>query len=79
MDLVEQRVKAIIASVTKLPPEKLGLDTDLKADHNIDSLLGLQIVAKIENEYGIHVPEEEIDCYTSVRSIVETVKRLQKA
>ncbi len=74
---VEQRVKEIISMVTKVPVAALTLDTDLKRDHAIDSLLGLQIVARLENEYGVTVPEEEIDCYTSVRSIVTMIQKLK--
>lgn len=77
MDSVEERVKTIISTVIKVPPEKLTPSTDLKRDHGIDSLLGLQIVARLENEFKIHVPEEEIDCYTSIQSILDVIERLK--
>jgi acyl carrier protein len=77
MDPVEERVKTIISVVLKVPVAALTLETDLKKDHGIDSLLGLQIVARLENEFKIHVPEEEIDCYTSIRSILDVIGRLK--
>jgi acyl carrier protein len=77
MDPVEERVKTIISAVIKVPVEALKPETDLKKDHGIDSLLGLQIVARLENEFKIHIPEEEIDCYTSIRSILDVIGRLK--
>lgn len=54
-------------------------ETDLRVELNVDSLQGLQIVAAIEKHFGVTVPDEEIDLYTNVRTIVETVDRLRRA
>lgn len=79
MDDVELQVRRIVSRVAKVPESKLGLDTDLRIDLNVDSLQGLQIVASIEKQFGLTVPDAELDLYTSVRSIVDTLKRLQAA
>lgn len=72
---VELEVLNIVSRITKTPKEYLKPDTDLKVDLNVDSLQGLQIVAAVERKFDFTVPPEEIDMYTSVRSIVETVER----
>jgi acyl carrier protein len=77
MTPVESEVLRIVARVTKVPESRFTPDTDLKADLNVDSLQGLQIVAAIENRFEILVPEDEIDIYTSVRTIADTVERLR--
>jgi acyl carrier protein len=74
---LEQEVVEIVSRITKVPTMKLLPDTDLKASLNVDSLQGLQIVAALEKHFDITLPDEELDSYTSVRSIVETVKRLR--
>jgi acyl carrier protein len=76
VNTIEEEVKAIVARITKTQIEMLTLDTDLRADLNVDSLQGLQIVAAIEKRLGVVVPDEEIDMYSSVRSIVETIERV---
>lgn len=79
MDDVEGQVRGIVSRVAKVPESRLGLDTDLRIDLNVDSLQGLQIVAAVEKQFGLRVPDEELDLYTSIRSIVDTLKRLQAA
>ena len=76
-ELMEQEVVEIVSRITKVPAIKLLPDTDLKANLNVDSLQGLQIVAALEKHFDITVPDDELDSYTSIRSIVETVKRLR--
>lgn len=77
MDITERQVIAIVSRITKVPEAKLSPDTDLKAELNVDSLQGLQIVAALENQFGVTIPDDELDMYTSVSAIVETVKRLK--
>ena len=76
MDPVEQEVRRIVAHIAKVPAERLTPDTDLRVELNVDSLQGLQIVAALEKRFGVTVPDEELDNYTTVRAITETVKRL---
>ncbi len=77
MDKVEEEVRRIVARVVKVPEQQLGRDTDLRVDLNVDSLQGLQIVAAIEKEFGLTVPNEELDLYSSVGMIADTLKRLE--
>jgi acyl carrier protein len=77
LDITERQVIAIVSRITKVPDAKLSLSTDLKAELNVDSLQGLQIVAALENQFGVTIPDDELDMYTSVGSIVETIKRLR--
>jgi acyl carrier protein len=76
---IEQDVTAIVAHITKVPAARVRPDTHLKDELNVDSLQGLQILAAIESHFGVTVPDEELDSYTSVRDIARTVIRLQGA
>ena len=75
--VLEREVADIVARLTRSSPDRITRDTDLRTALNVDSLQGLQIVAAIEKRYGIVVPSEEIDFYTSVGSIVATIERLR--
>jgi acyl carrier protein len=77
MGEVETAVRDIVTRITKVAPERIGLDTDLKSELNVDSLQGLQIVAALENQFGVRLPDEELDNYTTVRLITDTVTRLR--
>ena len=71
---IEHEVTEIVSRITKAPVERIGLDTHLKQELNVDSLQGLQILAVIERRFGVSVPDDELDSYTSVREIVRTVE-----
>ena len=75
MPTIEHDVIAIVAAITKAPPQSIGLDTDLRLDLNVDSLQGLQIVAALENHFRLQLPDEDLDATTSVRAIVEALQK----
>lgn len=77
MEAIEPEVVRIVSRVTRVPEDRFTAETDLRTDLNVDSLQGLQIVAAIEKRFGITVPAEEIDIYTSVNEIVATVERFR--
>lgn len=71
---IEQEVTEIVLRITKAPIERIRPDTHLQQELNVDSLQGLQILAVIEKRFGVSVPDEELDSYTSIREIVRTVE-----
>ena len=77
MTPTEQEVALIVSAITKTPVDLITPDTDLRVDLNVDSLQGLQIVAAIEKHFNVTVPDDELDSYTNMRTIVETVTRLR--
>lgn len=76
---IEQEVTEIVSRITKAPIERIAPDTHLKQELNVDSLQGLQILAVIEKRFGVSVPDEELDSYTSIREIVRTVENSRQS
>lgn len=76
---LEREVTDIVSRITRVPPSRIGTDTHLRNELNVDSLQGLQILAAIEKRYGVAVEDDELDSYTSVREIVSTIERLRSA
>jgi acyl carrier protein len=76
MNAIETEIVEIVSAIAKTPAADIDLDTDLRLDLNVDSLQGLQIMAAIERRFGIAVPDDDLDQYTSVGVIAETVARL---
>ena len=67
----------LVAQITKVPESSITPDTNLRLDLNVDSLQGLQIVAAAEQLFDLTIPDEDIDRYDTIRSIVEVVERAQ--
>ena len=77
MNETEQEIIDIVSAITKAPAHTIRLDTDLRLDLNVDSLQGLQIMAALEKRFKVEVPDDDLDAYTSVRAIVDTLARLR--
>jgi acyl carrier protein len=74
---VHDQVVEIVAAITRTPRELIDSETDLRVALNVDSLQGLQILAAVEKQFGVRVPDEELDSYSTVREIVQTIERLR--
>lgn len=77
MSIIEQ-VTDIVHTVTKIPTADLSPDADLRIDFNVDSLLGLQIIARLEKQFGVRVPDEDLDSYTTIREAANLVDLLSR-
>ena len=57
---LEQEIRAIIAEVTEIEPEKITLEASFVEDLGMDSMMALEILAAIEKKYKIQIPEEKL-------------------
>ena len=75
-DSIAQTVTRIVAEVAELPEEELWAKRDARLfdDLGLDSLLALEIVASIEREYRIEVPEERIVEITTLAEAIDLVR-----
>jgi len=72
---IEQRVVNIVAQVVERPAASLDLDAHMVTDLGLDSLLALEILALMEKEFKIEIPEEELAQFQRVRQIIEVAER----
>ncbi len=73
-----QDITAIVAEVAEIDARELwdNRDKNFLDDLEIDSMLGLEIVASIEKKYRIEIEEEELLDITSLNATIELVQRL---
>ena len=69
----EQRLRGIIASIAHVDPDSFGPDDDLAITLGLDSLSCLRVVAAIEREFEVTVPDEELDRFPTLREMVSFV------
>ena len=70
---MKEKILAIISEVTKI-----GVDELLKKENEPklwDSLLHVELVIKLEDEFDIFFEQEEISEMTTVKKIVELIER----
>jgi acyl carrier protein len=74
-DTLKERVTRVIADVIEKPVEVIDLDARLVEDYGIDSLLALEILAVMEKEFQLEIPEEELPNFSTTRKVIEMIER----
>ena len=76
-DELRNQLREIIAEVAEI--DEVPDDT-LLADLGIDSMMAMEIVAEVEREYKLEIPESEIADLTNFNAVYEKVsKKLAEA
>jgi len=76
-DELRNQLREIIAEVAEI--DEVPDDT-LFADLGIDSMMAMEIVAEVEREYKLEIPESEIADLTNFNAVYEKVsKKLAEA
>ena len=66
-------LKSEVARLLEQPEELVSEDKNL-ADMGVDSLQALQLLVQIERTYQIQLPEDELEKFTSIRSMAHLVE-----
>ena len=64
------KVQAILAKQLRIAPERITLDSQIKKDLGADSLDILQLLMRIEDQYGIAIPDKALATFNTVRDVV---------
>lgn len=72
--MVLEKVKAILAEQFDVEEDKVTADTDLQEDLGADSLDVVDLLMSIEDEFGVEVPDDEIENFKTVGSLVSYIE-----
>ncbi len=75
-DELRNEVRSLVARIVKLPEEKVTFESDLFADLNIDSLVGMEIFAALDKKFGIVVPEDHLQAVRTLNDLAKLVAAL---
>lgn len=76
MDLKDE-IRETAANMLETETEELGYD-DPFAEHDMDSFTAMQLVAMLESEYDISIPDDRLAELTSVSETARVVEELMK-
>ena len=71
-------VKKILARQLRVDPERITPDSLIKKDLGADSLDILQLLMKIEDEFGYVIPDEQLATFNTVGDVVSFLETLKK-
>ncbi len=73
MDL-ERRIKEVIAEKLGKSPDEIKDDATFIEDLGADSLDLVDMIMKLEEEFGVSIPDEELEKIKTVKDAIEYVK-----
>ena len=65
-----EEVRTILAKQLRRDPATITPDSDIKKDLGADSLDILQLLMRVEDEYGIVIPDQELAGFKKVSDVV---------
>jgi len=66
----------LVAKITKVPQDKISLESNLFTDLGVDSMTGIEIFAAIDQKYNLDVPEDKLKSVQTVGDLVALVNNL---
>jgi len=72
------QVKEILARQLRVSPDKVTMDAQIKRDLGADSVDILQLLMRLEDDYGIVIPDQELAKFETVGDVVNFLDSLKK-
>jgi acyl carrier protein len=70
-----KQLRDIIAAVLEIEQEELTDTSNFVQDHDADSLMAIEIVARIEQEMGVAIPDEALPEMVNLNAALDLVDR----
>ena len=67
---MEQKVINLVSEATKIDTAKITGATSFVDDLNLDSLDIVELMMKMEDEFGVEIPEEDAEGLKTVQDVV---------
>lgn len=74
-----EQVKEILARQLRVSPDKVTMDAQIKRDLGADSVDILQLLMRLEDDYGIVIPDQELAKFETVGDVVNFLNGLKQA
>jgi acyl carrier protein len=74
---MEEKVIKLISDATKVDIAKISAETSFVDDLNLDSLDIVELMMKMEDEFGIEIPEEDAEGLKKVNDVVKYLETKQ--
>jgi len=76
--IIEERkntIKNIVADILEIELEEMTETSRFQEDHNADSLRAIEILASLEKEFQIEIPQSELAKMNNLSGVYEVVKQ----
>ncbi len=73
-----EKIQAMLAEALNLPLEKVTADAKIVDDLGADSLDVVELLSRLEDEYGVMIPDEDVEKLVTVSDVAEAIQGLIK-
>ena len=73
-----EKIQAMLAEALNLPISKVTPDAKIVDDLGADSLDVVELLSQLEDEYGITIPDEEVESLVTVADVAAELEKLTK-
>ena len=73
-----EKIQAMLAEALNLSVEKVTPDAKIVDDLGADSLDVVELLSQLEDEYGITIPDDEVESLVTVADVAAEVEKLTK-
>jgi acyl carrier protein len=77
--LDKEELRSLIADAIQLDAEEVTDDADFVQDLDVDSLMALAIVARLEKQYGVKLQESDLKQVSSLSQVLQLITDKQVA
>ncbi|PIP90185.1 MAG: acyl carrier protein [Bdellovibrionales bacterium CG12_big_fil_rev_8_21_14_0_65_38_15] len=74
---MQEKVMQLISDATKVDISKINIETSFVDDLNLDSLDIVELMMKMEDEFGVEIPEEDAEGLKKVSDVVNYLQKKQ--
>ena len=73
-----EKIQAMLAEALNLPLEKVTPDAKIVDDLGADSLDVVELLSQLEDEYGVQIPDDEVESLATVADVANAIEKLVK-
>jgi len=71
---IQEKVIKIVSDATKVDVANIKADTNFIDDLNLDSLDMVEMMMKMEEEFGVEIPEEKTEDLKTINDVADYLK-----
>jgi len=72
---MQDKIVKIVQEATKAEADKITPETNFVEDLNLDSLDMVELMMKVEDEFGVEIPEDDTDGLKTVQDVVNYLEK----
>ena len=73
-----EKIQEMLAEALNIPADKVTPDAKIVDDLGADSLDVVELLSQLEDEFGIIIPDEEVEQLVTVADVVAALEKLTK-